>query len=929
MNKLKDVDKIQTHSNYWNNVRKSAWSQLSIIWSVPIPLGILNLIFANRELHLHVLITQAWIGLVLLLGLAYACGLYHWLSLKPHNLFRQFEAFRTSHAWLLWALVWGWSLAWLVVWVTLPTGHLLRILLPPVFFALTFISIGSADSHARLLRKVLLVGFVGLVSLFTWNLATHTFMFDRLVSDFTGSLDASGRHYQYVQVLYGWRGVQLWGEVENLRTGFRHDVQGLELLRFIRVYGALPGALVCAAMITSWVVLWRWLRAVQVSESFAADKQRFGLALLVMLGVAFALYVLFNFGISRLSFGVEVFDLSRDNVASSLPWVIVLVAFGWTAYKAFRSEVAKSNLKQCGKLNSDSKKNKWISATGYCLMLCLSSFVLLLWSEHRRQDVEVELPYTRSGITGYSTRAIIRDAQGKVIAENKIAYDIWVTPSEFWAAGLLNPKKSESILSDSKLNDKERESQLLDALANWPQTQAIVRSRLANWPKSKIEISVLAWAVSPEIADKIRSLNIHSITLKPRTARHYPEGALYANTIGFTGLSDPKQGLEGIELAANPELRSVSGSHQPNASDKESLLTTLVANIQLASRETLQAGVKAHGAIGGAIVVIDVEKSEIAAMVSAPDFDPNDMSSYRNPYQPDRILNRAINKSFPIGALISPLVAAHQIESGVITHQTKVSLGDGSMRVGGVVVRDSHRYDVLSVEEIIAKSSNVGLTKLMMQMQIQDLQGITQTLGFGQPLRIDGLTSGLANEFAPFPKWTPEMQAMPGTWMEANLMQVIKAYMPIANGGYLQTPSILKPEKYSQDLKVMSAETALAIRQAMVLAVSPVGTGIKAQVMGVEVAGKTSTMIGWNKSLEPVSKDTLRDTAVFVGMLPAAKPKWMVGVFLEFPSGKMKYAGDTAAPMFAKLADKALVLPSDRKLAPVIIRGDKNKTESF
>jgi cell division protein FtsI (penicillin-binding protein 3) len=886
----------------------------------PLLLVFLNLTFANRALHLPALVTQAWVGLVIVLGIAYACGMHRWALLKPQNLFRHFETFRVQQAWFLSILVLVWSLAWMVVWVTLPVGHLLRLLLPPAFFALTFISIGSADEHAKHLRKVLLASFVGLVALLAWNLATHTFMFDRLVSDFTGPLDVSGRHYQYVQVLHGWRGVQLWAEVGNLRTGFRHDVQGLELLRFIRAYGALPGALVCAAMFASWVALWRWLRAVKASESFSAEKKRFGLGLLAMLGVALALYVLFNFGISRLSFGVGVFELSRANLAVNLPWLMVVVSLGWVMSQAYRFGSTKEQ--------ASPGKNKWISTIGYGLLLCLTAFVLLLWSEYRRHSHDAELAASLGRLSGYSTREVIRNAEGKTIAENKLAYDVWVTPYEFWAPSLQNPKQAaQANINSSALNDTQREARLLEALTAWPQTQAIVKFRLAEWRKSKDDQSILAWAVPPEIAEKLKAQNIPGIKLKPRTTRHYPDGALYGNVLGFTGLSDPKQALEGMELAANRHLHTFS--NQPDAKEADGITTTLVDNIQQTARDTLQTGVKAHGASGGAIVVVDVEKNEIAAMVSAPDFDPNEMSSYRNPYQPDRIINRAINKDFPIGHLISPLVVAHQLESGQTTLNTRVALGDGTLKVGDVVVKDAYRHDVLTVEEIIAKSSNVGLAKLMMQMPLPELERIHDTLGFSQPLRIYGLTGGLASETAPFSKWTPEMQAMPGTWIDANLMQVLRAYMPIANGGYLATPYITKTSLKANTPQVLKAATAAAIRQAMVQAVSITGTSPKAQIMGVEVAGKTSTMIGWNKSSEPVNKDLLRDTSVFVGMLPAAKPKWLVGVFLEFPSGKMKFAGDTAAPMFAKLADKALVLPGDRKLAPVIMRNDKRKPESF
>ncbi len=193
-------------------------------------------------------------------------------------------------------------------------------------------------------------------------------------------------------------------------------------------------------------------------------------------------------------------------------------------------------------------------------------------------------------------------------------------------------------------------------------------------------------------------------------------------------------------------------------------------------------------------------------------------------------------------------------------------------------------------------------------MPLSELQGISETLGIGRPLEIPGLTGGVSAEMSAWSQWTSQMQAMPGNSIEANLMQVLKAYTPIATSGHLLTPTMLaRSDLNTYNKQVLSRKTAEALRHSLQIATSQHGTAPMAQVSGTTVAGKTATMTGGFWIDERTGRKISRsDTSAFIGMLPANRPKWLVGVLLEFEHGKAKLAGLSAAPMFAALAHKAL-----------------------
>jgi cell division protein FtsI (penicillin-binding protein 3) len=840
-------------------------------------------------------LAQIWTGVIVLYGLLYTSGTLPHAALKPANLFRQSETLQLQHPWVIWMLVSVWSLGWLVALRTLPSGNFLKLVVLPIFFGLIWYSLkfgGAGNSMPRKIMVATLGAYAGSLALL---LTTSPFRLARLLSDWMGALDLAGRHYEHAQVLKAWSVLQFWGPSRQPLTNMHLTADRLELLRFMAEFGVGPGALMGTSLILGWWAVWCWLRRTVPGPAFTIEIRRIGLALIVMHGVAAVVYVLFNMGLTRQPFGGELLPYSGQQA-----WWMLSAALAWVVVRAIRNRKVLQTV--------PNGRRWWISLMGYGMAGSALAMALVLLNDIQRSGSHIQ----PSSQTSYITRKVIRDASGKVIAENVLAYDLWIKPSEFWAASLLNPKQTgltEDGGQEHQHTDAERERILMDALAQWPQTQSLVKHRLANWPKSKSSLAILAWAITPEIADKISAIQMPGLLTKPRTSRHYPDGSLYAHALGYASLPDMHHGQDGLELVANLQL--VTASPSPGASDQKGINTTLVPEIQKAARDTLRAGVKEHSAIGGAVVVIDLDKNAIAAMVSAPDFDPNDSSSYRNPYQPERIRNRATSLSFPLGELISPLIVAHGVQVGRITALTRVTLGDGTLHIGDAVIRDSSRYGTVTAEEIIAKSSNVGLAKLSLQMPLSELQGITETLGIGRPLEIAGLPGGFSEDTSAWSQWTSQMQAMPGNSIETNLMQVLKAYTPIATSGYIGIPTMLASRNQNRSAqRGLSHETSQALRHALQLATSKYGIAPMAKVPGTTVAGKTATMTDGFWTDDRTGKLIPRsDTSAFIGMLPENQPKWLVGVLLEFDHGKAKFAGRSVAPMFAALAQKALIEP--------------------
>jgi cell division protein FtsI (penicillin-binding protein 3) len=827
------------------------------------------------------LFAQAWAGVLVVLALGYASGAL-WPRRVDDTPVPAVVSRQGSGHWLACMRVTMWTVCWTMVWAFLPSGGLLKLMSGVAFFALVWVvnaggllafTAPKAEPRGAMVAMLIVV-----VVLLVCSFATHPFRLQRLMADFAGPLDLQGRHYMHGQVLKALWTLRAFEAADVALPASLSRFQGLGILNLAGQYGALPAALLAAMVLAACVGVYRWVGSTPQGGVFTPGLRRFGLALVAMHAVAALLNVLWNFGVTRQPFGAGMPLFTWH----ATWWVLSAVMAGILVVVWRR------------RLGTATVDNRWIqwslACCAYASAIAVATIALGV-AVNSGKDAYLQLAHTKSLPKG---RLDVADRNGLQLADTAPAFDLWLVPHAFWGATLANPKPSADSAADV-VSDLDRQARLLGALDAWPPLRSLVQARLMGYGKADATPKILAWAMPSEVAKAIADLQLPGLHVKQRPARRYPQSELFAHAMGFVGLSEMGWGQDGLELAANTRVATPQGPSGPYGKPLE---TTLDAVVQKTARDALRAGLVAHHAIGGAAVVIDAESGEIRAMVSAPDFDPNDASTYRNPYQPDRIINRAVAVSFPAAGLFTPLLVAQGIESGRFGSSDRVALGNGSLKVGSYVVSDAYSSgaDALSVTQVVAKSSNVGLAKLALQVPLLELEAMTKNMGLGEPLAIPGLMGGVNYARIPWKKWTPMMQATPGLFIETNLMQVMQAYLPIAGNGTLRTPTMLKKVAVgSAGLQVMSPVTVAQMRDILQEVTGLTGTAPKAQVLGLSVAGKTATLtkIGGGRPA----------IAAFVGMAPAERPQWLVGVLLQFPPESVRYSGDTAAPVFASIVE--------------------------
>lgn len=816
------------------------------------------------------LLAQAWSGMVIVFGLGYAAGV---IPALPQT------ALATPADRPAWLKVATWAFVCCgLPWITLPGGGPLGLTAAILFFFLIWRDQGIRPSHS-FWRSAMLAGIFGFTLVMVIFIVQSPFRLARLMADFSGPLDLEGRHYFHGIVLRTLYGVRILGEASNALPLHFERLNTPILLRLAHSNGALPAALLAAALLLAWRQLHTWLQCIIPGAHLTAGMQHLGLVLITLHGIATLLNVLWSFGLTRQAFGPGLPPLTTHAA-----WWVLSACLIWVLVLAWRQQV------QATEGQPLITHSIWSTAGALASFAAMASFGLLI-AINSAKDVYA------ANHTSESTQLVrrdITDRHGVPIATTMPAFDLWLIPNQFWSTSPANPRSDLAALSE-QMSDEQRRSQLLNSLKNWPQLRAIVDGRLNNHGKSDDQQKILAWAIQPEAAEKITATGLSGLKLTPRPARHYPQGGLFAHVLGFASLSELTHGQDGLELAENQALLHPVTGGSNNAAP--ALQTTLDPELQRAATLALNDGIAAHGAISGAAVVIEADSGKVRAMVSAPGFDANDDTTYRNPYQPERMLNRARGINFPVGSLLTPLLAAHMIETGRMKPSTQVAIGN-KLTIGKQTIVDVSPAETLSLAEIVTKSSNIGQAKLALSLPITELRDVARHLGIGEPLYIGGLMGCIDYQSIMWSKFTPQMQAQPGQHINTNLLQAMRAYLPLANGGRLGRISLIEtsatpPRAFA---RILSDSTVKSMRDILSAAAGPTGTAPLAQLPGVMVAGKSSTTIASNG--HPVS--------VIIGMAPAdQQPRYLIGVLLEFDR-QIKLAGSTAAPVFARLLEKII-----------------------
>jgi cell division protein FtsI (penicillin-binding protein 3) len=417
--------------------------------------------------------------------------------------------------------------------------------------------------------------------------------------------------------------------------------------------------------------------------------------------------------------------------------------------------------------------------------------------------------------------------------------------------------------------------------------------------------------ISPEDANKIMSLGINGVFTQREYRRYYPDAEVAAHLVGFTGLDE--KGQEGLELkfqdwlAGKPGKRNVIRDRQGHIVDNleevkipqegHKLVLSIDRKIQYLAYRELSKAVEANSATAGAAVVLDAKTGEVLAMVNLPSYNPNNPNNIQG-----KTRNRAITDTYEPGSIMKPMTVAIGMESGKYNTTSTLNTAPGTYKIGPATIHDHENYGVMTLAQIIQKSSNVGASKIALSLDKQYMWSMLGQLGFGEKTGIEypGEVSGKLRDYK---TWRPIEQATMsyGNGISVTLLQMARAYTVFANGGELLPVTLMKLKKPQVGQQIFSAETANAVREMLELVVQPGGTALKAQIMGYRVAGKTGTA---HKPGVGGYQD--KYIASFVGIAPASNPKYIVAVMVDEPSAGRYYGGDVAAPVFSAVMGATL-----------------------
>jgi len=504
-----------------------------------------------------------------------------------------------------------------------------------------------------------------------------------------------------------------------------------------------------------------------------------------------------------------------------------------------------------------------------------------------------------------ATRGRILDRNGDALAVSTPVQSIWAIPS------------------DVELS-REQRRKLAALLGMEP---ADLSRKLAD--AASRDFLYLKRQVPPETAHNIATLAVPGVYQHPEYRRYYPGGEVTAHVLGFTGVDD--RGQEGVELAHEATLAGKPGSRRVikdrlghivedvesirAAQDGVDLQLSIDGKLQSLAYGALKGAVEASRARAGGIVAIDVRSGEILALANVPSFNPNNRAKVTGA----QVRNRVITDLFEPGSTLKPFTIALALESGRFAASTRIATAPGTLAIGGYTIRDVHPAASLSLAQVVQKSSNVGAAKIALALPREAMWDLFRRVGFGTAPAL-GFPGAAAGKLHPYRSWKPVEQATMayGHGISLSLVQLARAYTLFARDGELVPLSLVKTGAVAGGEKVISTETARAVRAMLELAVQPGGTAPRARISGWRVAGKTGTA----HKQENGGYAADRYIASFVGFAPASDPRLVIAVMIDEPGAGHYYGGTVAAPVFAQVMQGALRLmgvPHDAPLDPVLM----------
>ncbi|MCQ8104159.1 penicillin-binding protein 2 [Methylomonas sp. SURF-2] len=414
--------------------------------------------------------------------------------------------------------------------------------------------------------------------------------------------------------------------------------------------------------------------------------------------------------------------------------------------------------------------------------------------------------------------------------------------------------------------------------------------------------------INPDLADKVKALEINGVYFERAFKRYYPAGATAGHLLGFTNIDDI--GQEGIEHGYDYILRGKPGKKRVIKDGKghiikdveniqeavpgQDVVLTIDERIQYLAYRELQAAVLKHKAHSASLVVLDAKNGDVLASVSQPAFNPNNRKELRS----DRYRNRAMVDSFEPGSTVKPFVVAAALDGGYVDPNALIET-HGVYHVGRNVVKDIHNYGTMDLTLVLQKSSNIAVTKLAMSMPPEYFWSIYSNLGFGTSAGV-GFPGEASGSLLDYQGWHEFDQAILsfGYGVSTSILQLARAYTALADDGIVHSVSLLKRDEDPDSKQIFKPATARKVRDMLEHVISKEGTAYQARVEGYRVAGKTGTV---KKTAATGGYTSDKYLSVFVGMAPASNPRFVIAVVVDEPSTGQYYGGLVSAPAFSRV----------------------------
>jgi cell division protein FtsI (penicillin-binding protein 3) len=533
------------------------------------------------------------------------------------------------------------------------------------------------------------------------------------------------------------------------------------------------------------------------------------------------------------------------------------------------------------------------------VLCCL--LVLLVWRILSLQILDLERGYEflqdqgamRSMRTAEipAYRGVISDRRGEPLAVSTPVVSIWANPQV--------------------LKNSERLEELAQALG---MELSALQAKLARY-EGKQFMYLLRHQV-PAHARSILDRRIGGVSGEREYRRFYPAGEVAAQLVGFTNVDG--QGIAGLELAYNDWLQGRPGKKkyikdlhgevvrdigvmQP-AQPGKSLKLSIDLRLQYMQQRELQRAVKALNAESGTAVTLDSHTGEVLAMVNYPVYNPNGSKGG----SPANKRNRAMTDTYEPGSTMKSLTMVAALESGRYTPQTMIDTSPGRIRVGPKVYPDPRNYGEISLTRVLQKSSQVGVTKIALDLGHEPIWKVFDRFGIGASPGT-GFPGESAGSLPNRPRWyaTDKVSLAFGYGITASPLQVASAYSVFANDGVQQPVSLLALEgEVPEGKRVISRDTAHQILGMLHAVTNEDGTARKARVPGYQVGGKTGTV----HKVGPQGYEAHKYVALFAGIAPIEQPRIVTVVVINDPKGDRYGGGAVAAPLFSEMTRATLRL---------------------